>query len=119
MNYRSVVAFGTARLIDDTDLKVKALRMISEHLIAGRWSDVRLPSEKELKATSVLEFRMEEASAKARTGPPKDEAADQQLPIWAGVIPLSLSAGSPIPDIAEGIATPEYVARFGRHDADL
>lgn len=119
VNYRSVVAFGTARWIHDVDLKVNALRVISEHLIAGRWSDVRLPSKRELKATAVLEFHIEDASAKARTGPPKDEAEDERLPVWAGVIPLRLLPGTPISETADTIATPDYVARFGRHDAEV
>ncbi len=113
MNYRSVVAFGTARRIDDAAQKTRALRIISEHLMAGRWDDVRGPNEKELKATSVLEFAMEEASAKVRTGPPLDYEEDYPLPVWAGVLPLKLEAKSPIPDprLAEGIGVPDYVLR--------
>jgi nitroimidazol reductase NimA-like FMN-containing flavoprotein (pyridoxamine 5'-phosphate oxidase superfamily) len=113
MNYRSVVAFGTARRIDDTAQKTRALRIISEHLMAGRWDDVRGPNEKELKATSVLEFAMEEASAKVRTGPPLDDEEDYPLPVWAGVLPLRLATKSPIPDprLAEGIGVPDYVLR--------
>src|SRR5664279_260976 len=76
MNYRSVVAFGTARKIVDPEQKVQALRVISEHLIAGRWADVRGPSDKELKATTVLEFSIEEASSKVRSGPPLDDEND-------------------------------------------
>src|SRR5215471_13230602 len=95
MNYRSVVAFGIARKIDDAARKTHALRVISENVIAGRWNDVRGPSEKELKATSVLEFEIEEASAKIRTGPPKDDEEDYSLPIWAGVLPLKWQAESP------------------------
>jgi nitroimidazol reductase NimA-like FMN-containing flavoprotein (pyridoxamine 5'-phosphate oxidase superfamily) len=108
MNYRSVVAFGRARKIEDRERKVEALRIISEHLIRGRWADVRGPAENELKATGVLEFEMEEASAKVRTGGPKDDAEDYALPVWAGVLPLALTPSEPIPD---GIAmeAPEYV----------
>lgn len=95
MNYRSVVAFGTARKINEPEQKMHALRIISEHLIAGRWNDVRTPTEKELKATSVLEFAIEEASAKIRTGPPLDDEEDYSLPIWAGILPLQLEAQSP------------------------
>ena len=73
MNYRSVVAFGTARKIDGNEQKTEALRIISDHVIAGRWDEVRAPYEKELKATTVLEFLIEEASAKIRTGPPVDD----------------------------------------------
>jgi hypothetical protein len=111
MNYRSVVAFGTARKIEGADEKTRALRVISEHLIAGRWSDVRGPTDKELKATSVLEFSIEEASAKIRTGPPVDDEEDYSLPVWAGVLPLQLEAKAPVPDprLTAGIKVPTYV----------
>ena len=116
MNYRSVVAFGTARKINDPARKLEALTVISEHLIAGRWDDVRGPNEQEMKATSVLEFIIEEASAKVRTGPPADDEDDYDLPVWAGILPLTLKAGDPIADqrLKDGIEPPEYLARFGR-----
>jgi nitroimidazol reductase NimA-like FMN-containing flavoprotein (pyridoxamine 5'-phosphate oxidase superfamily) len=116
MNYRSVVAFGTARSIGDTDDKINALRTISEHLIAGRWNHVRAPSEKELKATAVLEFSIAEASAKIRTGPPVDDEEDYSLPVWAGIVPLELKTKTPIPDprLADGTEIPEYVLRSER-----
>ena len=111
MNYRSVVAFGTARTIAGPEQKVRALRIIAEHMMAGRWDDVRSPSEKELKATAVLEFAMEEASAKIRQGPPLDDEEDYALPVWAGVLPLSLEAKTPIPDprLVKGVEIPNYV----------
>ncbi len=111
MNYRSVVAFGKARKINEPERKTQALRVIAEHLIAGRWNDVRAPSEKELKATTALEFSIEEASAKIRTGPPNDEEEDYALPVWAGILPLQLEAKTPVPDprLANGIRVPEYV----------
>jgi uncharacterized protein len=111
MNYRSVVAFGTARKIEGAEEKTRALRVISEHLIAGRWSDVRGPSDKELKATAVLEFSIEEASAKIRTGPPVDDEEDYSLPVWAGVLPLRLEAKAPVPDprLAGNVKLPPYV----------
>jgi uncharacterized protein len=111
INYRSVMAFGTARRIEDSAQKTQALRIISEHVIKGRWNDVRRPSEKELKATSVLEFSIEEASAKIRQGPPLDEEEDYSLPVWAGIVPLRLEAKTPIPDsrLPEGTEVPEYV----------
>ena len=114
MNYRSVVTFGNARKINEPAEKMRALNVISEHLIAGRWNDVRGPSEKELKATAVLEFSIEEASAKIRQGPPLDDEADYDLPVWAGVLPLQLEAKGPIPDsrLADGIEVPQYVLRF-------
>jgi len=114
MNYRSVVAFGTARKIAEPEMKKEALRVISEHVIAGRWNEVRGPYEKELKATSVLEFAIEEASAKIRTGPPVDEEEDYALGVWAGVLPVELEAKSPVPDsrIVDGLEVPQYVLRF-------
>ena len=114
MNYRSVVAFGTARKIDDLARKTHALRVISENVIAGRWSDVRSPTEKELKATTVLEFSMEEASAKVRTGPPLDDEEDYALPVWAGLLPLQLKAASPEPDprLRNGTGVPDYISRY-------
>lgn len=114
MNYRSVVAFGTCHLIRDTSEKIHALTTISEHLIRGRWKDVRPPNEKELKATSVLRFDITEASAKVRVGPPGDEEEDYALPVWAGVLPLRIAPGTPAPDARMEKATkvPEYVKSF-------
>ena len=115
MNYRSVVAFGTARKVEEASQKQRALRIISEHLIAGRWNDVRPPTEQELKATAVLEFSIEEASAKIRQGPPLDDEDDYRLPVWAGVLPLRVEAQRVIPDsrLANGSEVPRYVLRFG------
>lgn len=111
MNYRSVVAFGTARSIADPHRKVELLRAISEHLMAGRWADVRGPSEQELKATTVLELLIEEASCKLRSGSPLDDENDYGLPVWAGVLPLSLNSLPPIPDdkLIDGVTVPAYV----------
>lgn len=110
MNYRSVVAFGTARKIQDDSEKKEALRVVSEQVVAGRWNDVRLPTPQELKATSVLAFAIEEASAKVRTGPPKDDAEDYALPIWAGVVPMSIQRGEAIADplLTVDVAVPSY-----------
>jgi hypothetical protein len=114
MNYRSVVAFGTARKVAEPEYKLKALRIISEHLIAGRWEDVREPSQKESKATTVLEFSIEEASSKVRSGPPLDDESDYGLPVWAGVLPLEIKSRPPVPDdrLVEGVTVPDYVRRF-------
>ena len=119
MNYRSVVAFGTAHKIDEPAQKTRALRVISEHLIAGRWDDVRSPTEKELKATSVLEFSIEEASAKIRTGPPIDDEEDYGLSVWAGILPLTLEAKPPVRDsgLTDGIKLPDYLLRSRHHKA--
>ena len=114
MNYRSVVAFGMARKIADPVQKIESLRAISEHVIAGRWADVRGPSEQELKATTVVEFSIEEASAKVRSGPPLDDESDYALPVWAGVLPLEIKSRPPIPDdkLIEGVTVPDYVRRY-------
>jgi len=98
MNYRSVVVLGKAALVDDVEEKLAALRVLSEHIIPGRWDDARQPNERELKATSVLRVPIEEFSAKVRIGPPIDDAEDMNFPTWAGIIPLELSAGTPIDD---------------------
>ena len=114
MNYRSVLAFGTARKLEDPERKVHALKIISDHLIRGRWDEVREPNEKEMKQTSVLEFAIEEASAKIRTGGPVDDEEDYSLPVWAGVLPLSLRAAEPKADerLASGTQVPDYVSRY-------
>jgi nitroimidazol reductase NimA-like FMN-containing flavoprotein (pyridoxamine 5'-phosphate oxidase superfamily) len=93
-NYRSVVLFGKAELTGD-DEKEDALYRISEHILPGRWNEVRQPLANELKATTILKLSIDSATAKIRTGPPKDDARDYDLPVWAGVIPLSLRAGVP------------------------
>jgi nitroimidazol reductase NimA-like FMN-containing flavoprotein (pyridoxamine 5'-phosphate oxidase superfamily) len=114
MNYRSVVAFGTAQSIEEPVQKIEALRIISEHLVAGRWKDVRGPSEQELGATKVLEFSIDEASAKVRIGPPLDDASDYGFPVWAGVLPLAVRSEAPLPDerLADGIEVPDYVRLY-------
>jgi nitroimidazol reductase NimA-like FMN-containing flavoprotein (pyridoxamine 5'-phosphate oxidase superfamily) len=98
MNYRSVVVLGACRPIDGLEQRAGALRAFSEHLIPGRWDEVRPPSKKELKGTSVLAMDLDECSAKRRSGPPEDEEGDYDLPVWAGVIPLQTVAGHPIAD---------------------
>lgn len=98
MNYRSVVVLGTAKLITDGEEKMRALRAVSEQIFPGRWDDARQPNEQELKATSVMAIPLTEASAKIRTGPAKDDKEDYALPIWAGLLPLRVTAGTPQPD---------------------
>jgi nitroimidazol reductase NimA-like FMN-containing flavoprotein (pyridoxamine 5'-phosphate oxidase superfamily) len=98
MNYRSVVVLGHAVLVEDPDEKRAALEAVVEHVAPGRSAEVRQPTPLELKGTSVLRLPIDEASAKVRTGPPSDDEEDYALPVWAGVLPLSLSAGAPIAD---------------------
>lgn len=113
MNYRSVVVLGQAKLVTEPDQKLRALEIISEHILPGRWADVRKPTVQELKATSVLTLGLHEASAKIRTGPPKDEPEDYDLPIWAGVLPISQIKGEAMPDPAlrMDLAAPDYLRR--------
>ena len=114
MNYRSAVVFGIAKKIEGEAEKNEALKIISDHLIRGRWDEARHPHPQELKATTVLEFTIEEASAKQRTGGPHDDEEDYALPIWAGVLPLELKASEPIEDerLIPGTPVPEYVKKF-------
>jgi nitroimidazol reductase NimA-like FMN-containing flavoprotein (pyridoxamine 5'-phosphate oxidase superfamily) len=116
MNYRSVVALGTAVLVDAPAEKIEALRAFTEKILPGRWEEARQPSEKELKATSILRLPLTEVSAKMRTGPAEDDAEDYALQVWAGLLPLRLVAEEPIRDArcdAE-IALPGYVREWRR-----
>ena len=88
VNYRSVVILGTARRVEDPAEKMEALRIFTEHVMKGRWGDVRPPNEQELKITMVLALPLVEVSAKVRSGGPADDEADYALPVWAGVLPL-------------------------------
>jgi nitroimidazol reductase NimA-like FMN-containing flavoprotein (pyridoxamine 5'-phosphate oxidase superfamily) len=116
MNYRSVVILGTATLVDDPEEKLAALRILSEHILPGRWDDSRRPNERELKATSVLRVPIEEFSAKVRKGPPIDDEPDYSFPTWAGVVPLEVKVGVPIDDerLLPGKEVPEYVRKYSR-----
>jgi uncharacterized protein len=120
MNYRSVVVLGRATLVDDPVQKLEALHLLSEHIIPGRWSDVRQPNERELKQTSVLRLPIEEFSCKVRTGPAIDDEEDYSFPTWAGVLPLEMKAGDPIADerLLEGQEMPEYVRNYSRNRSD-
>ena len=116
MNYRSVVVFGRAVLVDEREEKLTALRALSDHMIPGRWDDVREPSERELQLTTVLSLPLDEASAKVRTGPPLDDEEDYELPVWAGVIPLRMVANAPHPDprLPVEIDPPPYALDYSR-----
>lgn len=116
MNYRSVVALGTAVLIQEREEKLAALRAVSDHIIPDRWDEVRQPTEQELKATSVLRLPLTECSAKMRQGPPLDDEEDYSFPTWAGVIPLKMIAGQPIPDpkLDPARPLPQYVRNYSR-----
>jgi nitroimidazol reductase NimA-like FMN-containing flavoprotein (pyridoxamine 5'-phosphate oxidase superfamily) len=116
MNYRSVVIFGHATLVEEREEKLAALLALSEHIVRGRWADVREPTEAELRQTTVLTLPLVEASAKVRTGPPLDDEEDYALPIWAGVLPLRLETGEPVKDprLPERIEVPSYILNYKR-----
>jgi uncharacterized protein len=116
MNYRSVVVLGTGTAIEDREEKLAALRLLSEHIVPGRWNEARQPNEKELKATTILRVPIQEFSAKVREGPVVDDEEDYAFPVWAGVLPINLVTGDPINDsrLDEKISIPEYVKNYSR-----
>ncbi|HEX2068850.1 MAG TPA: pyridoxamine 5'-phosphate oxidase family protein [Actinomycetota bacterium] len=117
MNYRSVVVLGVAEEVKGAE-KLEALRAVAEHIIPGRWEDARQPDAQELRATSVLRLPLDRASAKVRTGPPKDDKEDMDLPIWAGVLPVHLVPSEPVADARTGSPTvPGYVTEWRRDES--
>ena len=116
MNYRSVVIFGKATVVEDPAAKREAMRTFTEHVATGRWDDVRQPTEKELQVTTVLSIPLEEVSAKVRTGGPIDDEEDYSLPVWAGVLPLQVTPSAPIPDarLTNEATVPPYVQNYAR-----
>jgi nitroimidazol reductase NimA-like FMN-containing flavoprotein (pyridoxamine 5'-phosphate oxidase superfamily) len=116
MNYRSVVILGRATQVEGRDEKLAALAAFSEQVMPGRWKDLRETSDAELKGTLVLTLPLKEVSAKVRTGPPKDDEVDYALPLWAGVVPLKVTAGNPIDDprLPKGTEPPDYARNYKR-----
>lgn len=116
MNYRSVVILGRATPVEQRDEKLAALAAFSEQVMPGRWKELRETTDAELKGTLVLSLPLKEVSAKVRTGPPKDDEVDYALPLWAGVVPLKLTAGNPIDDprLPKGIEPPGYARNYKR-----
>jgi hypothetical protein len=118
MNYRSVVIFGKAHELIDPAEKTNALNIITEHIVPGRWNDVRKPTDKELNATSIFSLEINEASAKVRTGPPLDDEDDLKLDVWAGVLPLKMVDEEPVKDDSIKDITnndsdiPEYIRNY-------
>ena len=112
MNYRSVVVFGKAEVVDSPEGKMKALKVISDQVLKGRWEEVRPPNEKELKITKVLKLRLEVVSAKVRTGKPIDEPEDYNLDVWAGELPFKTIAQIPIndPELKDGVPVSQSVS---------
>jgi nitroimidazol reductase NimA-like FMN-containing flavoprotein (pyridoxamine 5'-phosphate oxidase superfamily) len=115
-NYRSVMLLGEAQIVEEPQEKLAALEAIVEHIVPGRWAEVRWPTENELKATAVLAIPIQEASAKIRTGPPLDDEEDYAMDVWAGVIPFASEplAAEADPRLPAGIAAPAYVTGYRR-----
>ena len=116
VNYRSVVVLGTAQEVTDLGEKMEALHAVVDHVASHRWDEARHPTDDELRQTQVLRMELDEASAKVREGPPKDEPDDYSLSVWAGVLPLSLVPGEPIDDPAlmAGIPRPGWLGSYDR-----
>ena len=114
VNYRSVMAFGAAEVIEDPAGKRAALEAMMERLVPGRWPALKPPSPQELKATTVVSLALHEVVAKVRSGPPKDEPEDYALDVWAGVVPTRIALGAPESDPAlkPGMAVPETLAQI-------
>jgi len=113
MNYRSVVLFGKGQLVPDEE-KMAGLELFTERIMPGRWDDARQPNKQELKATTIISIPIESASAKVRVGPPGDDDEDYDLPIWAGVVPITQQVGTPQPDplLRDGVPLPDYIADY-------
>lgn len=116
MNYRSVVILGRALPVESSEEKLEALQAFTEHVMPGRWKEIRPPTEQELKGTSVLRLPLEEVSAKVRTGPPIDDEEDYAMRVWAGVLPLALTCGTPqtADRVPVGVHPPAYVTEYSR-----
>jgi hypothetical protein len=111
VNYRSVIMFSTPRLVDNKEEQYQALEAFTEKVCPGRWADIRKPSANEWKETLVISFEIEEASAKIRSGAPKDDAEDYELDVWAGVVPMRIAYGAPEADpvLKSGVPLPAYL----------
>lgn len=114
MNYRSVVVFGEPRVVVEPDERMAAFEAITEHVIPGRWAEARHPNDKEDRGTKLLAVSIDESSAKTRSGPPGDEDFDMDLDVWAGVIPIAVTAGEPqtAPDLKAGVSIPDYIRDY-------
>jgi uncharacterized protein len=120
MNYRSVVVHGRATEVADREEKMLAFKALVDHVCPGRWEEARHPTAKELATTKVVRLPLLEASAKVRTGPPKDSASDLRLPVWAGELPLRVVPQPPLPDpgLAPGLSVPDYISGYSREGGE-
>lgn len=117
-NHRSVVVLGEAALVTDHDERLAALEAITDHVVPGRWAELRPPTHKELLATAVVRLPLDEAAAKVRTGPPVDDEADVDPDVWAGVVPVRQRFGTPVPapDVGDDTPLPPSVRRLLERD---
>jgi len=114
MNYRSAVVLGRASAVTGRQEKLRAMQRVVEHVVPGRWDDARRPNDGEIKGTTILALSLDEASAKVRRGPPTDDDADLELPVWAGVIPLRIEPSDPVPAPSVDSSPPPYAAQYSR-----
>ena len=116
LNFRSVIVFGRPRVVIDPRERVLAFEAITNHVLPGRWDEARRPTEKEDAATRLIALEITEASAKVRTGPPGDDEEDMGLGIWAGVIPLTVTPGTPepAPDLDPDVELPPSVRNYAK-----
>jgi nitroimidazol reductase NimA-like FMN-containing flavoprotein (pyridoxamine 5'-phosphate oxidase superfamily) len=116
INYRSVVVFGEGEEVTDHVEKLEAMERLVEHIVPGRWAEARQPNEQELDATLIVRLPTDECSAKVRIGPPVDDEVDLALDVWAGVLPVTLAWGEPLPDSSHPprVAAPDYLLRYRR-----
>jgi nitroimidazol reductase NimA-like FMN-containing flavoprotein (pyridoxamine 5'-phosphate oxidase superfamily) len=112
INFHSVVVFGVGRAVTQREEKLEAMRLLVDHIVPGRADDSRWPTEKELRGTSIVAMSIDDASAKVRAGGPVDDDADYELPHWAGEVPLTLIAGTPLRDPRSDAATPAYLTKL-------
>jgi nitroimidazol reductase NimA-like FMN-containing flavoprotein (pyridoxamine 5'-phosphate oxidase superfamily) len=116
VNYRSVMLFGQARKVEEPAQKLRQLELFTQRMYPGRWQQLRPITEQEVKATTVLEMKIEEGAAKVRSGPPKDDAEDYAWAVWAGVVPVRMVAEGPVDDgrLVPGVAEPAYLSALDR-----
>jgi nitroimidazol reductase NimA-like FMN-containing flavoprotein (pyridoxamine 5'-phosphate oxidase superfamily) len=114
MNYRCVMIFGQAGIVSGADEKIRGLEILTGHLMPGRLAEIRPSTRKELNATTLLALPLETFTVKVSDSPPDDPSKDQDAPVWAGVLPLRLKAGTPqaAPDLAAGIPVPKYLRKW-------
>lgn len=118
VNYRSVILFGKAEVVEGEEQKTEVLKQFTEHYIPGRWDELRPINASELRKTAVIGVSLSEASAKVRTGPPIDDEEDADWPCWTGVLPLRVTPAEPLAaeDLLPGVSVPDYLQGYNRNN---